>query len=77
MSSIASTVHGVGLSVATLLANFLLSSIDDFTGRGGKVSWISSNIDEGRYDYYCWLLAGLSLVNLMYFLVCSRAYGLH
>lgn len=32
MSSIASTVHVVRLSVAS----FLLSSIDDLTGRGGK-----------------------------------------
>ncbi|WOG96348.1 hypothetical protein DCAR_0415683 [Daucus carota subsp. sativus] len=75
MSSIASTMYGVGMSAGNLLASFLLSTIDDVTGREGKISWISSNIDEGHYDYYYWFLAGLSLINLMYFFLCSWAYG--
>lgn len=35
-----------------LIASFSLSTIDDVTGREGKASWISSNINEGHYDYY-------------------------
>lgn len=75
MSSISSTMYGVGMSAGNLIASFLLSIIDDFTGREGKASWISSNINEGHYDYYYWFLAGLSLINLMYFFLCSWAYG--
>ncbi|KAA8521813.1 hypothetical protein F0562_012486 [Nyssa sinensis] len=75
MSSIATTLLGLGMSVASLLASFIMTTIDDVTKRGGKESWVSSNINKGHYDYYYCVLAGLSLVNIIYFLVCSRAYG--
>ncbi|KAG5522031.1 hypothetical protein RHGRI_034292 [Rhododendron griersonianum] len=75
MSSIASNLIFVGMSVGNLLASFIMSAVNDFTERGGEEGWISSNINKGHYDYYFWVLAGLSLVNVMYFWVCSRAYG--
>lgn len=75
MSSIASTLNGMGMSVANLVASLLLNTVDSITRRGGNESWISSNINKGHYDYYYLVLAGLSLVNMVYFLVCSRAYG--
>ncbi|KAK9273971.1 hypothetical protein L1049_018785 [Liquidambar formosana] len=75
MSSIAATLLLLGMAVANLVASSIMSAVDDVTKRGGKESWLSSNINKGHFDYYCWLLTGLSLLNLMYFLVCSRAYG--
>lgn len=75
MSSLASTLCSLGMSLANLVASFLMSTIDNFTKRGGKESWISSNINKGHYDYYYCVLAGLSMLNMIYFLICSKAYG--
>ncbi|KAH7547259.1 protein NRT1/ PTR FAMILY 1.1 [Ziziphus jujuba] len=75
MSSIATSLFGLGLAAANLLASAILSSVDKYTSRGGKVSWVSSNINKGHYDYYYWVLAGISFVNFIYFIVCSWAYG--
>lgn len=75
MSSIASTLNGMGMCVANLLASLILSSVDIVSRAGGHESWISSNINAGHYDYYYLVLAGLSVANLVYFLVCSNAYG--
>ncbi|KAK2979544.1 hypothetical protein RJ640_013561 [Escallonia rubra] len=75
MSSVATTLVGVGMAGANLLASFIMTTIDQATGEGGAKSWISSNINEGHYDYYYWVLAGLSFSNTIYFLVCSKAYG--
>ncbi|XP_060173580.1 protein NRT1/ PTR FAMILY 1.2-like isoform X2 [Lycium barbarum] len=75
MSSVASALLGVGTGVGSLLASFLMSTIDDLTKRGGQESWISSNINKGHYDYYYLVLAGFSLVNILCYIVCSRAYG--
>ncbi|XP_060170935.1 protein NRT1/ PTR FAMILY 1.2-like [Lycium barbarum] len=75
MSSVASALLGVGTGVGSLLASFLMSTIDDLTKRGGQESWISSNINKGYYDYYYLVLAGFSLVNVLCYIVCSRAYG--
>ncbi|KAL0323830.1 UNVERIFIED_CONTAM: protein NRT1/ PTR FAMILY 1.2 [Sesamum calycinum] len=43
--------------------------------RRGRQGWISSDINKGRYDYYYLVLAGLSMGNMVYYLVCRRAYG--
>ncbi|GAU14212.1 hypothetical protein TSUD_307720 [Trifolium subterraneum] len=75
MSSIASTLGGLGISVASLVASFILSSVDSVTGRGGNESWISSNINKGHYDYYYSFICVLSILNFLYFLYCSKSYG--
>ncbi|KAL3631910.1 hypothetical protein CASFOL_024894 [Castilleja foliolosa] len=75
MSSIASSLFGVGMAVANLLASVVLSTVDNATKAGGKESWVSNNINKGHYEFYYWLLAIMTLVNLMYFMVCSWAYG--
>jgi peptide/histidine transporter 3/4 len=75
MSSIAAALFGLGMAVANLLASAILSAVDKLTSRGGKESWVSNNINKGHYDNYYWLLAIMSSVNLLYFLVCSWAYG--
>ncbi|GMH03691.1 hypothetical protein Nepgr_005530 [Nepenthes gracilis] len=75
MSSIATALFGLGMAIANFLASAILSTVDEITKRGGKESWVSSNINKGHYDYYYWLLAVLSLVNLFYYLACSWTYG--
>ncbi|XP_009787108.1 protein NRT1/ PTR FAMILY 1.2 [Nicotiana sylvestris] len=75
MSSVASALLGVGMGVASLLASFIMSTINELTGGGGQESWVSSNINKGHFDYYYLVLAGLSVVNLLCYIACSRAYG--
>ncbi|KAJ6758440.1 OLIGOPEPTIDE TRANSPORTER-RELATED [Salix koriyanagi] len=75
MSSVASTLQGLGLSAASLVSSFIVSAVRDFTGGEAQESWVSSNINKGHYDYYYWLLTVLSLVNFVYYLVCSQFYG--
>ncbi|KAL6568167.1 hypothetical protein OROHE_003851 [Orobanche hederae] len=75
MSSIASSLFGVGMAVASLLASVVLSTVDNATKGGGKESWVSSNINKGHYEFYYWLLAIMNFVNLVYFMLCSWAYG--
>ncbi|XP_020217230.2 protein NRT1/ PTR FAMILY 1.2 [Cajanus cajan] len=75
MSSLASTLSGLGTSVADLVASFFLSVVDSVTGGGGHESWLSSNINKGHYDYYYAFICALSFVNFVYFLYCSKSYG--
>ena len=75
MSSIAAALFGLGLAVANLLASVVVSIIDNITSRGGKESWVSSNINKGRIDNYYWVLAVLSFINLLYYFLCAWAYG--
>ncbi|CAN1195912.1 Protein NRT1/ PTR FAMILY 1.1 [Linum perenne] len=45
------------------------------TDNGDKVSWVYDDMNIGHYDYYCWLITGLNLVNIVYYFMCCRAYG--
>jgi len=75
MSSVASTLSGLGMSIGTVLASLILSVVDNVTKGEGKESWVFSNINKGHYDYYYWLLFGLMLANFLGFLCFSKAYG--
>ncbi|KAH7574248.1 hypothetical protein JRO89_XS03G0271000 [Xanthoceras sorbifolium] len=75
MSSISSGLSGVAVSVANVLASVILNAVDYVSKLGGGESWVSNNINKGHYDYYFWFLACLCLVNFLYYLICSKAYG--
>ncbi|WOG85657.1 hypothetical protein DCAR_0104848 [Daucus carota subsp. sativus] len=75
MSSIAATLRDLSMSAGGLLATVMLNIIDQATSRGGKPSWISSNINQGHYDYFYLVIAGLGIINMLYYLLCSWAYG--
>ncbi|XAR70864.1 hypothetical protein NMG60_11027898 [Bertholletia excelsa] len=74
MSSIGVALYTFGMAVAALLSSVIVEAVDIFTSGGGKVSWLSTNINKGHLDYYYWLLAFLGLVNFVYFLMCTRAF---
>ncbi|KAH0668942.1 hypothetical protein KY289_023435 [Solanum tuberosum] len=74
MASIASAMYTVGTAVSSLIGSFLVSSEDWLTSRGGKTSWLASNINKGHLDYHFWILAFMSFLNLLYFLVVCRFY---
>ncbi|XP_058732280.1 protein NRT1/ PTR FAMILY 1.2-like isoform X1 [Vicia villosa] len=75
MSSIAVSFFALGLGTGNLVASIIVKVVKTGTQGEGKVSWLASNINQGHYDYYYWLLTVLSLVNLFYFFLCSWAYG--
>ncbi|XP_057522944.1 protein NRT1/ PTR FAMILY 1.2-like [Amaranthus tricolor] len=75
MSSLAMAIFTLGMAVSSLVGSLLVDIVDTFTGAGGKVSWLSSNLNKGHVDYYYWLVAFLCLVNFLYFLICCRVYG--
>ncbi|CAI8583933.1 unnamed protein product [Vicia faba] len=75
MSSVAASLGGLGMAAGNLVSSFVFSTIENVTSRGGKQGWITDNINQGHFDKYYWVIAGVSALNLVYFLVCSWAYG--
>ncbi|XP_028796549.1 protein NRT1/ PTR FAMILY 1.2-like [Neltuma alba] len=75
MSSIGSSLYSLGMGMGNLMASLILSIVDGVTSRGGRHSWVSSNLNKGHYDWYFWVLAGIGGVNFVYYLVCAWAYG--
>ncbi|KAL7161519.1 hypothetical protein ACSBR2_042062 [Camellia fascicularis] len=44
------------------------------TGGAGKGNWLPEDLNKGRLDYFYYLIDGLEVLNLGYFLVCAKWY---
>lgn len=71
-SAYAAVAGGLGCFVATIINNIVKS----ITGNEaeGRPSWLSQNINTGRFDYFYWLLTVLSLINFCVFLLLAHRY---
>ncbi|KAM0071421.1 putative proton-dependent oligopeptide transporter family, MFS transporter superfamily [Helianthus debilis subsp. tardiflorus] len=74
MSSIAISLFMVSNAISGLVGSLLVNVVDALTTKGGNISWLSSDINEGHLDYYYWLLGFLNLLNFCYYLVCCRVH---
>uniref|UniRef100_A0ACD5VQQ1 Uncharacterized protein n=1 Tax=Avena sativa TaxID=4498 RepID=A0ACD5VQQ1_AVESA len=75
MSSIGVSLLALGMGFGAVLGAAIVGIINRATGTDGRVSWLSSNLNKGHYDYYYLILAALSVANLLYFVWCGWAYG--
>lgn len=62
------------LGVGNFLSGFLISIIDKTTGKDGDDSWFANNLNRAHLDYFYWILAVLSVVQLVAFLYFSKSY---
>ncbi|KAF8036284.1 hypothetical protein BT93_C2109 [Corymbia citriodora subsp. variegata] len=74
LGSIAVALLALGMAVGNLVATLIVSILDHLSKRSRDGTWISSNVNEGHYDYYYWTLGALSVINFFYYLVCAWAY---
>ncbi|XP_042508675.1 protein NRT1/ PTR FAMILY 5.10-like isoform X2 [Macadamia integrifolia] len=74
-------LQSVGLSlylsifgVGSFLSSFLISVIEKVTSGSGGDGWFSNNLNRAHLDYFYWLLAGLSAVELIVYWYFARGY---
>lgn len=71
-SAYAALAGGLGCFAASILNNIVKSVTGNEKER--RLSWLSQNINTGRFDYFYWLLTVLSLINFGVFLYSARRY---
>ncbi|KAG5554109.1 hypothetical protein RHGRI_011849 [Rhododendron griersonianum] len=74
MRSLCSALSLLTTSLGNYLSSFILTLVTSITTQGGKAGWIPDNLNEGHLDYFFWLLAGLSLVNMVVYIFCAKVY---
>ncbi|KAJ6890814.1 peptide transporter PTR2-B family protein [Populus alba x Populus x berolinensis] len=74
MRSLCSALSLLTTSLGNYLSSFILTMVTYFTTTGGKPGWIPDNLNEGHLDYFFWLLAGLSVFNMLVYVFCARKY---
>ncbi|KAK9139689.1 hypothetical protein Scep_009370 [Stephania cephalantha] len=75
MSTIAVALFTLESAFSGLLGTLIVNVVNSITSNGGKASWYASDINDGRYDYFLALHAGLGFLNLLVFLVSCLASG--
>ncbi|KAL6970052.1 hypothetical protein U1Q18_029758, partial [Sarracenia purpurea var. burkii] len=72
MRSMGAAAHITVLGVGNFLSSAVISVVQAISSRFGD-EWLSGNLNQAHLDYFYWVLAGLSAVNLcIYVLVAMR-----
>ncbi|RVW27598.1 Protein NRT1/ PTR family 8.3 [Vitis vinifera] len=74
MRSLCSALSLLTTSLGNYLSAFILTVVTTLTTKDGKTGWIPDNLNKGHLDYYFWLLAGLSFLNLLVYMICAKIY---
>lgn len=61
---------GLGF-LSSVLSVYVVRKVSEM---GGKTSWFQHTLNKSHLDYYYWTLAGMSAVNLVYYIVLSCLY---
>eukprot|EP00250_Pteridium_aquilinum_P015184 c22431_g1_i3 orf=782-2200(+) len=74
MRSLGTAIYLSTIAVGHFLSTALVSAINKATGHGGGEKWITDNLNRSKLYYFYWLLAGLSFINFLIYLLCARWY---
>lgn len=74
MRSLCSALSLLTTSLGNYLSSFILTVVTYFSTRGGNPGWIPDNLNGGHLDYFFWLLAGLSFLNMLMYTVVAKRY---
>ena len=72
MRSTAAALFWLAMSIGNYMGTFLVTVVHHCTGKGGD--WLQDNINRGKLDYYYWLVTGLQVLNLGYYITCAMLY---
>ncbi|XP_076908832.1 protein NRT1/ PTR FAMILY 8.3-like [Bidens hawaiensis] len=74
MRSLCSALSLLTTSLGNYLSSFILTVVTSLTTRGGQLGWIPDNLNQGHLDRFFWLLAGLSFLNMVVYIICAKLY---
>lgn len=74
MRSMCSALSLTTVALGNYLSSLLVTIVTHMTNKNGKLGWIPDNLNRGHLDYFYWLLAILSLVNFIVYLLIAKWY---
>ncbi|KAI4301056.1 hypothetical protein L6164_034375 [Bauhinia variegata] len=75
MKSLGASYYTTTLGLGHFISSCLLTTVADLTKRHGHKGWILDNLNVSHLDYYYALLAGLSFLNFIFFLIIAKFYA--
>lgn len=75
MRSLCSAMSLTTAALGNYLSSVLVNIVTDVSTRNGRSGWIPDNLNYGHLHYFFFLLAGLSVMNLGFFVLVARWYS--
>lgn len=73
MRSTCMALSSISGSIGSYLGTFVVTVIHDNTGK--EHNWLPDrNLNKGKLDYYYWVMSGIQVVNLVYYVTCAYFY---
>ncbi|PKA65139.1 putative nitrite transporter [Apostasia shenzhenica] len=76
MRSTAAALFWMSISAGSYTNSLLVTAVHRLSsgGRGAGTGWLPDDLNRGRLEYFYWVIAGLQVVNLVYYVWCARRY---
>ncbi|VFQ76506.1 unnamed protein product [Cuscuta campestris] len=74
MKSVGGSFFFLGMGASSYLNSFLISIVHRTTESAKTGNWLPEDLNKGRLDYFYFLVTGLGVINMAYFLACSSWY---
>lgn len=73
MRSTCMALNWIAVAIGSYIGTLVVSLIHEYTGK--EHNWLPDrNLNKGKLDYYYWLMSGIQVVNLMYYVTCAYYY---
>ncbi|XP_062174179.1 protein NRT1/ PTR FAMILY 3.1-like [Alnus glutinosa] len=73
MRSMAAALYWIAISMGNYVGTLMVSLVHEYSGKKGN--WLPDrNLNRGRLEYYYWLVSGVQVINLIYYVVCAWFY---
>lgn len=73
MRSIGAALYISTLGVGSLMSSAAISIVQAVTSRTGE-KWLENNLNRARLNYFYWVLAALSVLNLIIYILVARQF---
>ncbi|KAA0057922.1 protein NRT1/ PTR FAMILY 2.11-like [Cucumis melo var. makuwa] len=74
MRSIGGSIFFCAIAGGSYLNGLLIIVVHRMSEGSKSGDWLPEDLNKGRLDYFYYFLTGIGLVNLCYFLICSKWY---
>ncbi|KAK7857651.1 protein nrt1/ ptr family 3.1 [Quercus suber] len=73
MRSTAIALYWIATAMGDYVGTLIVSLVHKYSGM--KSNWLPDrNLNRGRLEYYYWLVSGIQVINLVYYVICSWRY---
>lgn len=75
MRSTATALFWTSISIGNYVSTLLVSLVHKFSAKPDGSNWLpDNNLNKGKLEYFYWLITGLQVVNLVYYICCAKLY---